>query len=267
MLKTRALVAVVALPVLIGVVLIGGWLFALALLAALVLAGNEYVNLLRQGNYHPPEWLVLGLIALLWGAVWFEHPHEREPVLALGLVSGVFYAILSFERGQTQPVLDLALGLFGGIYIGWLGSYIVQVRQLHDGAILTLFVYGCVAFSDTAAYMIGRQWGKHKLSPHTSPKKTWEGYMGSVIGGLIFGALVGGLVHSDTLNWRHGAAIGLLIGILGTVGDLAISVIKRQVGAKDSSHLIPGHGGILDRTDSVLVAAAVGYYYLVWFAL
>jgi phosphatidate cytidylyltransferase len=267
MLKTRALVAVVGLPILVGVVLIGGWVFAIAILAALLLAGNEYVNLLRQGDYHLPEWLVLGLIALLWGAVWFEHPHDREPILALGLISGVFYAIVCMERNQPQPVLNLALGLFGGVYIGWLGSYIVQLRQLHEGAYLTLFVYGCVAFSDTAAYLVGRQWGKHKLSPRTSPKKTWEGYIGSMIGGPIFGALVGGLVHSDTLNWGHGAALGLLIGALGTVGDLAISVIKRQVGAKDSSHLIPGHGGILDRTDSVLVAAAIGYYYLVWFVL
>jgi phosphatidate cytidylyltransferase len=82
----------------------------------------------------------------------------------------------------------------------------------------------------------------------------------------VFGAL-GGLPHSDVLNYVHGAIIGLLIGTLGTVGDLAISTLKRQVGAKDSSHLIPGHGGILDRTDSVLVSAAIGYYYLIWFVV
>jgi phosphatidate cytidylyltransferase len=164
-------------------------------------------------------------------------------------------------------VYDLALAVFGGVYVGWLGSYLLSVRKLEEGAYLTLFLYGCVAFSDTAAYMIGRQWGRHKLSPRVSPKKTWEGYVASVAGGALFGALVGGLVESDVLNWEHGALIGLLIGCLGTVGDLAMSAIKRQVGAKDSSHLIPGHGGILDRVDSVLVAAAVGYYYLTWFVV
>jgi len=85
-----------------------------------------------------------------------------------------------------------------------------------------------------------------------------------VIGGALFGALAGGLPDSGVLNWGHGSMIGLLIGALGTVGDLGMSLVKRQVGAKDSSHLIPGHGGILDRVDSVLVAAAVGYYYLTW---
>jgi len=265
MLKTRALVAVVGLPILIAVIAVGGWLFALVVTAALLLGGREYVHLLRQGSYHPPEWLVLALIALPLLATWADHPDWREPTLAFLLIGGALYAIGAMERGQTQPLYDLALAVFGGLYIGWLGTYLLSVRKLDEGAYLTLFLYGCVAFSDTAAYMIGRQWGRHKMTPRVSPKKSWEGYAASVIGGALFGAAVGGLVPSDVLNAGHGALIGLLIGTLGTVGDLAISLIKRQVGAKDSSHLIPGHGGILDRTDSVLVAAAVGYYYLTWF--
>jgi phosphatidate cytidylyltransferase len=267
MLKTRALVAAVALPILIVVIVIGGWLFAILVLGALLIGGDEYVRLLRQGHYEPPEWLVWALIALPLGAIRFDHPGWREPGLAFLLIAGAFYAIWRMERGQTQPVYDLALAVFGGVYIGWLGSYLLAVRALKEGAYLTLFLYGCVAFSDSAAYFVGRVWGKHKLSPRVSPKKTWEGYGGSVIGGALFGALAGGLPHSHVLNWEHGALIGLLIGLLGTVGDLAMSAVKRQVGAKDSSHLIPGHGGILDRIDSVLVAAAVGYYYLRWFVL
>jgi phosphatidate cytidylyltransferase len=267
MLKTRVLVAVVALPILIAVIVIGGWLFAILVFGALLLGGDEYVRLLRQGTYRPPEWLVLALIVLPLGATWFEHPDWREPALAFLLIGGAFYAIWSMERGSTQPVYELALAVFGGLYIGWLGSYLLAVRKLEEGAYLTLFLYGCVAFSDSAAYFVGRAWGKHKLSPRVSPKKTWEGYVGSVIGGTLFGALAGGLPDSAVLNFGHGALIGLLIGVLGTVGDLAMSMIKRQVGAKDSSHLIPGHGGILDRIDSVLVAAVVGYYYLVWFVM
>jgi phosphatidate cytidylyltransferase len=265
MLKTRALVAVIGLPILIAVVVIGGWLFAALVLVALLIGGDEYVRLLRQGNFHPPEGLVWALIALPLGAVWFDHPGWRAPGLAFLLIGGAAYAIWGMEHGQPRPVYELALAVFGGLYIGWLGSYLLAVRKLEEGAYLTLFLYGCVAFSDSAAYFVGRAWGKHKLSPRVSPKKTWEGYIGSVIGGVLFGALAGGLPDSAVLNFGHGALIGLLIGVLGTVGDLAMSMIKRQVGAKDSSHLIPGHGGILDRTDSVLVAAVVGYYYLVWF--
>jgi phosphatidate cytidylyltransferase len=267
MLKTRALVAAVALPILLAVVLVGGWLFAGFVGGALLIAGDEYVRLLRQGEYQPPEWLVLLLITLLIGATWFEHSDWREPAVALILILGMLYAIWGMEHDQSQPVFSVALAVFGGIYIGWLGSYLIAVRMLSEGAYLTVFLYGCVAVSDSAGYFVGRQWGKHKMSPRVSPKKSWEGYIGSIIGGALFGALAGGLPNSEALNYGHGASIGLLIGILGTVGDLAISAIKRQVGAKDSSHLIPGHGGILDRTDSVLVAAVIGYYYLRWFVV
>lgn len=265
MLKTRVLVAVVGLPILVAVIVIGGWLFALAVTGALLLAGEEYSRLLRQGSARLPRWLILGLILLLAAATWLDHPELREPGIALLLIAGVANAIWSLERDQLQPFTNTGLAIFGGLYLGWLGSYLLALRQLDDGAVVVLFIYGCVAFSDSAAYFVGRQWGSRKLAPRTSPKKTWEGYVGSVAGGLIFGALVAGLAAREEIGWGHGAAIGLLIGLFGTVGDLAISVIKRQVGAKDSSHLIPGHGGILDRIDSVLVSAALGYYYLVWF--
>lgn len=267
MLKTRVLVAIIALPILIAVILIGGWLFTLLLLGVLLLGGDEYIRLLRQGTYHPPEWLVLALIVMPWAATQFEHPDWREPLLAFLLIGGALYAIWGMEHGNTQPVYELALAVFGGLYIGWLGSYLLAVRELKEGAYLLLFLYGCVAFSDSAAYFVGRQWGQHKMSPHVSPKKTWEGYAASVVGGALFGALAGGLPDSSVLNEIHGASMGLLVGVLGTVGDLTVSLIKRQVGAKDSSHLIPGHGGILDRTDSVLVAVAIGYYYLTWFVI
>ncbi|NLF74351.1 MAG: phosphatidate cytidylyltransferase, partial [Chloroflexi bacterium] len=175
MLKTRALVALVALPILVVLVVLGGWWFALFVLAALLLAGDEYVRLLRQGDHRPPGWLVLALIALAWGAVWFEHPDWREPGLMALLIAGMFAAIWGMEHGETQPIHNLALAAFGGVYIGWLGSTLVAVRMLDDGAILTALLYGCVIVSDSGAYFVGRQWGRRKLSPHVSPKKTWEG--------------------------------------------------------------------------------------------
>ncbi len=267
MLRTRVLTAVVALPILVAVILVGGWLFAGVVFVALVLGGLEYTNLLRQGNYQVPLWLVLSLVALPAAATWFDHADWRAPGIAALLIAGMVYAIGRMERDHPQPMIELALAVFGGVYIGWLGSYLIAVRELDEGAYLTLMLYGCVAVSDSAAYFVGRQWGRHKMSPRVSPKKSWEGYAGSIVGGLVFGTLAGGLPDTAVLNWGHGAVIGLLIGALGTVGDLGISAIKRQTGAKDSGHLIPGHGGILDRTDSVLVAAAIGYYYLVWFVL
>jgi phosphatidate cytidylyltransferase len=267
MLKTRVIVAIIALPILIALIVVGGWPFALVLTAALLLAGDEYVRLVRQGSYHPPEWLVLALIALPLAATWFAHDTWRAPGLAAALIVGALKLVWDYERRRPNAMLNVALALFGGVYIGWLGSSLLAVRMLDDGAYLTLVVYGCVIVSDSAAYFVGRQWGRHKMSPRVSPKKSWEGYAGSVVSGAVFGALAGGLPDIGALNALHGAILGLLIGVLGTAGDLAISAIKRQVNAKDSSHLIPGHGGLLDRVDSVLIAAALSYYYFDWFVL
>lgn len=266
MLKTRALVAAVALPILVVIILIGTWVFALVVLAALLIGAEEYVRLWRHRENHPPEWLILALIGLALGATWFEKPDWWQPGVSLLLVGGMFWAIWRMEHGDARSVPDVALATLGGVYIGWLGSRLIAVRMLDDGAYLTMFLYGCVIVSDSAAYFVGRTWGRHRLSPTVSPKKSWEGYIGGIVAGVIFGALAGGLLDRESLSAGHGAIIGLLIGVLGTVGDLAMSAIKRQTGAKDSSHLIPGHGGILDRVDSVLVAALIGYYYLVWFA-
>ncbi|MBN1679253.1 MAG: phosphatidate cytidylyltransferase [Anaerolineae bacterium] len=265
MLKTRVLVAVVALPILLAVIVIGGELFALVVLGALMFGAVEYGLLLNQGGYRPPLVLILALIVLAVGSTWFDEPDWRDPGLVLVLIAGVMYAIWAMERNQPQPVLDLALAIFGGVYLGWLGSTLLAVRLMDDGVYLVLVIYGSVIVSDSAAYFVGRQWGRHKLTPHVSPKKTWEGYAGSAIAGGVFGALAGGLPQTGPLSWDDGAIIGLLIGTLGTVGDLGISAIKRQVDAKDSSHLIPGHGGVLDRLDSVLVGTAIGYYFLIWF--
>lgn len=265
MLKTRFLTALLALPVLILVIVIGGWLFAGFLTLVLIIGGWEYVNLLRKTDYHPPQWLVWALVLLPLAVVWFEHEDWRAPGMILLLIAGMVYASRRLEAHDPQPITDFALAVFGGVYVGWLGSTLLAVRQMDDGAFLTVFIYGMVAWTDTAAYFVGRLIGKHKMAPAVSPKKSWEGYIASVIGGLLVGVLVGVLTDQGGLTVGHGAAIGLLIGSLGTAGDLGISVIKRQVGAKDSSKLIPGHGGILDRIDSVLVAAAVSYYYLIWF--
>jgi len=267
MLRTRALVAAVAIPLLVAVSLIGGWVFALTVAAALLLAGDEYARLLRQGAFRPPEWLILALILLPLAAVWYERPEWNEPGLALLLIVGLLYAIWSLERFKPQPIVELSLTVFGGVYIGLLGRNLLAVHELEQGAWLTLFVYALVAIADTGAYFVGSRIGKHKMAPRVSPKKSWEGYVGGVVSGVIAGALLGLLDVLGPVTPAHGALLGLLIGVFSPIGDLGISTIKRQVGAKDSSHLIPGHGGVLDRLDSVLVTFTIGYYYLIWFVL
>lgn len=267
MLKTRVLVAVVALPALTALVLIGGWAFALFVLVALLIAGWEYIRLWRHGGAAPAPWLVMALIALAVAATWFDEPGWRTPGLIALLIAGMLQAIWDMEHERPMPVQNLALAAFGGVYLGWLGSTLVAVRMLERGANLVIFLYGCVIVADTAAYFVGSRLGRRKMSPRVSPKKTWEGFAGGVLMTPIFGALAGLLPATSAVTPLHGAILGLLISLVGPIGDLGESVMKRQAGVKDSSNLIPGHGGMLDRIDSVVVSFAVGYYYLLWFVL
>jgi phosphatidate cytidylyltransferase len=148
----------------------------------------------------------------------------------------------------------------GVIYLGWLLSYMVALR-LDAGrnwvflALLTTFA------SDTAAYIVGKAWGKHKLAPHISPHKTREGAIGGVIAavGVSLLSLLPTPLHLS-LTWWQAGIIGLLVSVLGQFGDLAKSILKRNVGVKESGNLLPGHGGALDRTDSVVFAGVVVYY-------
>jgi phosphatidate cytidylyltransferase len=121
--------------------------------------------------------------------------------------------------------------------------------------------------ADSGAYFVGRTWGRHKLVPSLSPAKTWEGYLAGVVaGGLgaVLIALLQGALTKEPVSITNGLALGLLISTVAPVGDLVVSMIKRQVGAKDSGRIIPGHGGALDRLDSVLWAAVIGHYYVLW---
>ena len=145
----------------------------------------------------------------------------------------------------------------------------IRLRGLPDGFWWTLTVLFTIMTADSGAYFVGRAWGRHKLTPTLSPGKTWEGYLGGVISGGLLGALAITL-WSTHAGWRipssvHGLILGLLIATIAPLGDLAVSMIKRQVGAKDSGNIIPGHGGALDRLDSVLWTAVIGYYYVLWF--
>jgi phosphatidate cytidylyltransferase len=131
-------------------------------------------------------------------------------------------------------------------------------------------VVPAIMLADSGAYFVGQAWGQRKLAPALSPGKTWEGYLAGVITGAVLTSLLASLWRvgagdGTTLSAVHGLILGGLIAIVAPLGDLAVSMIKRHVGAKDSSDLIPGHGGALDRVDSIVWAAVIGYYYLQWF--
>ena len=178
----------------------------------------------------------------------------------------------SYERGREEAGTDFAITLSGVLYIGWLGAYLVSVRSLPEGMWWVLLVLPAIWFADAGAYFIGRAFGRHKLSPRLSPKKTWEGYIGGVVVAPIGTALLAVLWASlagpgSAITPLDGAILGLVLGVVAPLGDLGESMIKRQFGVKDLGKILPGHGGAFDRIDLWLWAAAIGYYIIIWLLL
>ena len=268
MLLTRVLSALVLVPLVVVLIVAGGWALAAGLLAALGTAAWEYTRLMQAGGYRPTWGLTLALIAaLIFDAAWLE-ARLAPVVMSAGLLVSLTWQLarrtpINGERGRAgTATADWALTFAGGVYLGWAGSHAIRIRAFENGAAWLLLVLAGVWLADSGAYFVGTRWGRHKMTPSLSPKKSWEG----LAGGIVFGALGNALFAAALgLPALHGALLGLSGATLGALGDLSISMMKRQVGVKDSGNLIPGHGGALDRIDSLLFAVIAGHLYLAWF--
>jgi phosphatidate cytidylyltransferase len=257
MLQTRIITVLIVLPIVIVVVFAGGlWFLAGVSLVALV-AGWEFNQMMKTGGYTPNPFLILGLIVLLLLNS-YRSDLDLAGIISLALLLSLVWQLF---RTTTAPTADWALSLAGGLYIGWGMAHLVALRQLADGLVWVWLALLATWTADTAAYLIGHALGRHKLWPRHSPKKTWEGLMAGIGGGLIGAAIV---VFFSNLGWGVALLAGAIVSIAGLFGDLSISMMKRHVGAKDSSNLLPGHGGFLDRIDSLLFVSVVVYYYAVW---
>jgi phosphatidate cytidylyltransferase len=148
------------------------------------------------------------------------------------------------------------------VFVGLTLAHAIALRAVGGelGSDLLVLLLVCVTFSDTAAYYVGSAFGRRRLAPTISPKKSWEGVVGGILGSVL-GAFLGDVWFFQALTPWHAMAVGVVVSLAGVVGDLAESMVKRAAGRKDSSALLPGHGGLLDRLDGLLVAAPVLYYY------
>lgn len=267
MLRQRVLVAAVLLPIGLIFIYLGGIPFAALIALILVLAGWEYAKLFEVGEFQPSAILVVGGILLLAAARYFGSFESSGWVLAGLILLTMTYHMVAYERGRDLGGSDFAVTISGILYIGWLGAYLISLRELEGGLWWVLLALPSVWIADSGAYFLGKRFGKRKLSPRLSPKKTWEGYWAGVVTGTLGGALLAWLwqmLGSDA-SVLQGAVLGLVVSLIAPLGDLGESMIKRQVGIKDSSNLIPGHGGAFDRIDSWLWAGVIGYYMIVWF--
>lgn len=263
MLRTRLITAFWLIPLILGSVYVGGLAFFIVVVVALLIAGNEFFQMAQHAGYHPHPPVGLTLIVLFLGNVYLEttmsHADSSQTIIAAGLVFSLVAAM--FKRSEGWLV-GWALTLAGALYVGGLGGYFILLRALPDGMIWSTVAILTAWAADTGAYVAGTNFGRHKFFPEISPKKTWEGAIGGWIAAtlvaLAFGALLG------LLNPIANLIFGFGIGIAATFGDLAESLLKRQMGSKDSGTIMPGHGGMLDRLDSLLFTAVFAYYYLFW---
>jgi phosphatidate cytidylyltransferase len=173
---------------------------------------------------------------------------------------------LLWRKGKENAFASWAWTIAGILYIGWILSYLIALRNLENGRDWVILAIGCTFASDICAYLVGRAIGKHKLAPYISPKKTWEGSAGGALGAIVISILV---VWGFGLPVSYGEAVilGLLISAAGQIGDLIKSLFKRNTGVKDSSQAIPGHGGFLDRMDSQAFAGVAVYFYVFYLVL
>ena len=266
----RMLTVLVSVPVIFACTYFGGlWFFALVAVIA-VISINEFYNLMKKKGFNP--YYTLGNIFSL-GMIVFAHNltnHPNwEPVSAAMLTAAVISVFLAgiFIKRSAQATANISITLLGVLYIGWLFGYLVLLRALPlHGELLFLLMF-IVWTADTLAYFAGKQFGRRQLSPYISPKKTVEGAAAGLAGALL-AAVLFAMAYEQTLypaNLVHYLIIGGFVGVVAQLSDLSESLVKRDAGAKDSSNIVPGHGGVLDRMDSFIFTAPLLYYYVILF--
>ncbi|SEF45361.1 phosphatidate cytidylyltransferase [Caloramator fervidus] len=255
----RVISALIALPLLIVFTIYGGIIFKLGVSALTLLALYEYVNAYKNTNYKiiVPVFIAIYFLNLIFI---FTNQGPEKDLLLIVLAVLISMAIPIFNKEYN--VISSALTCIGIVYIIVFFNMLIYVRMGTNGHKFIWLIYIIAWACDTLAYYSGSFLGKHKLCPEVSPKKTVEGSIGGIVGSIL-GVLIWCWLNNDLkLNLLYMIILGILGGIISQIGDLSASLIKRYVGIKDYGNIMPGHGGILDRFDSILFIAPIVYYYI-----
>jgi len=267
MLLQRSLVSLVMLPVSLVVVLYGGWLYAFVLALVFAVAASEYTALMQAGGYKPAGFAVIGSVTIFILAR--QADGTSLWVLPFAIMVAMIYHVWTFDQGRDEAGSDFISSIAGIFYLGVLSSYYVSLRALPSGMWWVLLTLPAIMLADSGAYVLGSRFGRHKLTRRVSPKKSWEGYLGGVLSSAIGTPLLAWVYYQFGMSMQitllQAAALGSVLGILTLFGDLGVSMLKRQVGLKDTGTILPGHGGIFDRTDSWLWGAPLAYFLIIWF--
>ena len=261
MFRQRVIVFLTAGPLMVYLIYLGGLFYVIPVTAVLLLATYEYAQIIRKIGWHMPLWLLLPAVFAQLLAGYWTAADFFAPALVISLLAAIAYVLWLYERRLSETAVADWFALMSGILIlGWIGSHFLRLEQFNWQWTMLAIVSAWMA--DTGAYVVGkfltnRVLGRHQLSPRLSPNKTVEGF----IGGILIGTGVTAALASP-LQIPLGAALllGLLSSIVSPLGDLAISLLKREAGVKDSGVFFPGHGGALDRIDTLLWSVTMAYY-------
>ena len=261
----RAFISFTLGPLILYLIYLGGFFYFIPLAIILVLASLEYSQIIKKIGWQTPPMLLLPIVGLQWILAQWPNQTLSGPLLLLSLLLITAYALWQYEMksSQTVPANWFAM-LVGLILFGWVCGHFFRLRTLPDMAWQwTMLAMLSTWIADSGAYVVGRFvagriiLGRHALSPRLSPNKTIEGFAGGIVLGTSFTIFIGSLLEIALLP---ALLLGLLVSTIGTVGDLGISLLKREAGVKDSGNLFPGHGGALDRIDSLMWTVAIAYY-------
>jgi len=272
MLKHRVVTAAVGVPLIILAIWFGDPWITLFIAAAALAGTYEFY---RIANFDRREPLLY--LGLLWTLALVLTPHYRNPdLLPIVVTAAMLVSLICvlLRASREKAFHEWAWTIVGALYVGWMLSYWLNLRGLEDGrnwvylAMLTTFA------NDTGAFFIGRARGKHKLATAISPAKTWEGAIGGLVSAIIAAIVIAMVLKLISVElgapfaFRYWQIIilGFLVGFFAQLGDLVESLLKRKMGVKESGNLLPGHGGVLDRFDSLIFVGAVVYYYVIWVA-
>jgi len=257
----RVLSTAVLLPVFIWVLVAApAWVFIAMIVGVGMLANWEFTRMFERAGVP-----VLRDAGLLWGALVtlaFVRPDRSGAALAI-VVIGLLVA--SLDRGPAAPARwqRVAITLLGVCYVNWLLGHTILLRALPDGVHWILLLVWVTWLGETAAYAVGSLIGRHRLAPAISPGKSIEGAVAQLVVSIVAAITAPGWLFPG-LRFQDALVVGILLGVLGQIGDLVESALKRSVGTKDTGQVIPGHGGVLDRIDSLLFNAPALFYYVTY---
>ncbi|MBF0238509.1 MAG: phosphatidate cytidylyltransferase [SAR324 cluster bacterium] len=261
--KTRVMTAIPAALAVIGLLVFGSQtVLGLVVLAFALVGMHEYRNMFAGNGINLNAPVLMGLTILIGLGGTFGGVSGINAMLLLSVLAVLFFQLLFTPRHEIADLQEMGLYLFGVLWIGWSFNYLTPLKNLPQGTALIFLLLLTIWASDSFAYFGGRAIGKTPLAPSISPKKTIEGSACGVIGSGLIGAIYSALVLTH-LNWWQGAVIAVVIAVIGQMGDLVESKIKRVCHVKDSGTLFPGHGGVLDRVDGFLTTVPLFYYLVI----